>query len=1158
MTASSMEPAAAPASGPPAATAAGVAPDRGRAPHGLPLELPKSLDLRDAGQRLADRLGAPARAVPRLLAGELARDLGAAGILAGATLAMFWPAIAHGLVAYENDTRIFYYPLFTRLGEAVKQGLLPLWSPQIFGGYPIFADGEAGTLYPVHLLALLLLPAETAFLWSRPIRFFQGAIFTYLFCRTIGLGRFGAVIGALGFAFGGFAIAQLHHTNISTSAVWLPLELAFAELAIRSAGRRRYAFAILAGVAFGLQGLIIHVQVVLMSALAFAAYCAYRCALGPVAPASQGPYQLARRWVARWRGAGFSRPVGASPWPGSAGHEHGPRRLRLASGLVGRLGLAAALVAIAGVTGAGLSAVQLLPLYELSTFSARGGGVDYAFATQYSLPPVQLISLLLPNFFVTNGQYWGLWSRWEVFVYTGITPLLLAVVAVAIARHRLIPLFLAMAAISIALALGESSPFGLHHTLAELPGFSVLRAPGRFTFLFTFSVALLAAIGADALRREFGPAAEHGLGARAPVRRVARQAVLSATLLALQLAVMAVPLLVSLASSFVEAHKDIAVTWLQGTLMRQRGFDTRLTAEQLYQYLVASLDPVSPAVLRQVGLLLVTVATLVMWDRVRPLSRVWQGVLAGLVAVDLIGLGQQFHPKLPLAALAEPGGVAGFLAQNPGLYRVFSQKGTRDEPNRLLSSPVMEANGYSSLEPVRHQQYAAVAEYAPNRLLDLMNVRYYAVKNVYTGAPSYNLTSFNPRKPLLSSTGRNPAGSQSFNLAGAPADRLRVVSALRWAVGVAQGAEVARITAWDTEGRSYAFRLLAGQHTAEWAWERPDLRGKVQHQLPPVAWTWQQQDGRAPPFPAHLYYAEFPLGRSVRLRRVDVQFTHPTAQVDLYGLAAFDDTSKDLEQLDQSMLAKFRRVYADADVVLYENQDYLPRAFLVGSAIVERPGDDILARMAHGDFSPERFVILEEQFDTTRLAPPPPAGQPVPPIRFNRPQGTESTSGAGSVQLLRFDADYLRLEARASQNALLFLADLIYPGWIAYVDGKETPIYRANYLFRAVYVPAGQHTVEFVYRPRSFRLGVLITLLASLATVGTLAWLCLWPRRPIGATITFPGTSLRGPAVPGQAGHRSQQRSQPAQPLKKGSNGDGRQESEEYGEEGGSEEGGSR
>jgi hypothetical protein len=321
---------------------------------------------------------------------------------------------------------------------------------------------------------------------------------------------------------------------------------------------------------------------------------------------------------------------------------------------------------------------------------------------------------------------------------------------------------------------------------------------------------------------------------------------------------------------------------------------------------------------------------------------------------------------------------------------------------------------------------------------------------------------------------------------------------------------VARLTATDTSGRAHVFQMLAGVHTAEWAWERPDLRGKVPHALPPIARTWQQRDGDAPPYPAHYYYAEFPLGATVRLRRVEVQFLHPTSQVELFGVAAYSDVSKDLEQLETGKLGKFRRVYADDEVVLYENADHLPRAFLVPSAVVERPGDEILQRLALGDFSPERMVVLEEQFDVSRLPPPLPPGQ-AQAVRFNGPQGTEVTSGPGSVSLQVVQEDALRLRVEAQQAAMLFLADLAYPGWKAYVDGKETPIYRANYLFRSVFVPPGQHTVEFVYRPRSFRLGLLLTLVGTAAVTGALLGLTLGP----GGTRGFAG---RGFPLPGGRG----------------------------------------
>ncbi len=65
---------------------------------------------------------------------------------------------------------------------------------------------------------------------------------------------------------------------------------------------------------------------------------------------------------------------------------------------------------------------------------------------------------------------------------------------------------------------------------------------------------------------------------------------------------------------------------------------------------------------------------------------------------------------------------------------------------------------------------------------------------------------------------------------------------------------------------------------------------------------------------------------------------------------------------------------------------------------------------------------------------------------------------------------------------MLVLTDMWYPGWRAYVDGVEQPIYRVYHAFRGVSVPAGSHTVEFVYQPGMIAWGAGVSL-ASLAAL---------------------------------------------------------------------------
>lgn len=69
------------------------------------------------------------------------------------------------------------------------------------------------------------------------------------------------------------------------------------------------------------------------------------------------------------------------------------------------------------------------------------------------------------------------------------------------------------------------------------------------------------------------------------------------------------------------------------------------------------------------------------------------------------------------------------------------------------------------------------------------------------------------------------------------------------------------------------------------------------------------------------------------------------------------------------------------------------------------------------------------------------------------------------------------IDARTGKDGWLLLADMWYPGWEARIDGVSTPVYRGNYLFRAVHLPAGNHRIVFEYRSKSFYSGALITLL---------------------------------------------------------------------------------
>ncbi|OSZ78568.1 hypothetical protein CAP35_10050 [Chitinophagaceae bacterium IBVUCB1] len=90
-----------------------------------------------------------------------------------------------------------------------------------------------------------------------------------------------------------------------------------------------------------------------------------------------------------------------------------------------------------------------------------------------------------------------------------------------------------------------------------------------------------------------------------------------------------------------------------------------------------------------------------------------------------------------------------------------------------------------------------------------------------------------------------------------------------------------------------------------------------------------------------------------------------------------------------------------------------------------------------------------------------------------------------SVTLTKYGLNELEFMSKNSQNGLAVFSDIYYPyGWKAYVDDKETPILKANYLLRAIKVPAGEHKIRFEFHPDTFYTGDRIALISCLLLFG--------------------------------------------------------------------------
>ncbi len=151
---------------------------------------------------------------------------------------------------------------------------------------------------------------------------------------------------------------------------------------------------------------------------------------------------------------------------------------------------------------------------------------------------------------------------------------------------------------------------------------------------------------------------------------------------------------------------------------------------------------------------------------------------------------------------------------------------------------------------------------------------------------------------------------------------------------------------------------------------------------------------------------------------------------------------------------------ANFQAYVYPNFGYYPRAFFVKSIVVEKP-IEILNHLKQGDFNPTNTLYVEQPINISDL-------------------GYDTTS---KVNFLEKRNEYIKIETESNVKSILFISEIYYPYWKAYIDGKETTIIKANYAFRGIIVPPGKHTIEMKYHSPGFEKGKNLSLFANILTI---------------------------------------------------------------------------
>jgi len=168
-------------------------------------------------------------------------------------------------------------------------------------------------------------------------------------------------------------------------------------------------------------------------------------------------------------------------------------------------------------------------------------------------------------------------------------------------------------------------------------------------------------------------------------------------------------------------------------------------------------------------------------------------------------------------------------------------------------------------------------------------------------------------------------------------------------------------------------------------------------------------------------------------------------------------------------------VHSSEAGAVYEFALALPRATLLGDWAREPDaGRSVLDSVSAVAHNPATFTWLDRD-----------PGVPA-----------SSADSVGSARVTKYKLHEVEVEVDAHRPAVLRLADLYYPDWKVFVDGKQEPLLRADHALRAAAVPAGHHTVLFKFESGAFKAGLWVSIVSaflSLVLLGAGWWL---ERRP--------------------------------------------------------------
>jgi hypothetical protein len=337
----------------------------------------------------------------------------------------------------------------------------------------------------------------------------------------------------------------------------------------------------------------------------------------------------------------------------------------------------------------------------------------------------------------------------------------------------------------------------------------------------------------------------------------------------------------------------------------------------------------------------------------------------------------------------------------------------------------------------------------PSRLLSLLNVKYVITdktQDVWIDDIFYDLEhTMSLGEVTLTDLPRHET------------THLGIVSYLTGTAALPNDTPVAQVIVEGTveQGHTQRFTetLYSGLDTAEGLYT-----AQVAHKQARVGHNWRDNEQGSD------YVTAVDLEQSMWPVEITVRSLLPDGQLHLRGVTLIDEATG--TSRSSSVDPAYRLVHS-GDVKVYQNLEALPRAYIARNSTVASDPDAALEVLRDPTFDPGQVVVLE-------------------PI-VAEVGAMHAEAGDTEVSITSYEPERVQIHARLDEPGYLILSDAYYPGWVAEVDGQPAPVLRANLYFRAVELPAGDHQVSFVYRPRCARLGLAISMASWLLLVLGLA-----------------------------------------------------------------------